>query len=536
MRGAIVRISEEPLVNVIHRYLAEMAFAIYAAALAYVCVVPFDFTTHKLIDPASPRFLNLLMTGSGLPDIFANMAIYMPFGALAFLILRKMNRGLLLSGTLAVLLAGLFGFGIEQAQCYVQSRVSTWSDVLANTLGAWIGVMGIAVFHGEYRRTVEQGREAARRNWWLSVSKGMVCLLLIVHLRPYDIVVDLRHTAADTVRHADISPLAAWNGLRARVATQVNLGQRDGMNELARARWDYAIDRIVDTAGYAGLSILLAMGLYRDFHRRRRLYGWIGFVVVSLAMMVTLIRIFLTTYGIDTAHIGCGMLGWLIGCGIAYVIRYGLPSAPTDAVTVSPTRTIPLRLQKVAIAFTLVIVCLYELVPFDFATGPGAESALLGSTCMIPFKWHFLSRPNDALNDISGELLRYGAMGICLALLLRRRTRLNWRVQLAACVLLSGVVSCAFEAIHLIMATRRTDITTPMLALFASFVGCIAIRWMSDYRAYLSVNIVENALTRQLIEGESYDKSSLTRLGSGRNDASQKDQAQSHSPDEASHR
>lgn len=533
MRGAVVRISEEPLVNAIHRYLAEMAFAIYAAALLYICVVPFDFTSHKLIDPTSARFLNLLLTGSGLPDIFANMAIYIPFGALAFLMLRKMNCGFLLSGMLAVMVAGLFGFGIEQAQCYVQSRVSTWSDVLANTAGAWIGVMGSAVFHGEYRRVVEQGRESARRNWWLAVSKGVVCLLLIVHLRPYDIVVDLRHTAAETVRHADISPFAAWNGLRARVATQVNLGLREGMNELARARWDYALDRVADTAGYAGLSVLLAMGLYRDFQRRRRLYGWVGFVVVSLAMMVTLIRIFLTTYGLDTAHIGCGILGWLIGCVIAYVSRFDLPSDPTDAAAASSPRTIPLRLQKVAIAFTLVIVGLYELVPFDFATGPGAESALQGSICMTPFKWHFLSRPNDALNDISGELLRYGAMGVCLALLLRRRNRLNWRFQLAICVLLSGIVSCVFEAIHLNMATRRTDITTPMLALFASFVGCITIRWVFDYRAYLSVHIVDNALTRQLIEGESYDKTSLTRLGSGRNDASPKDRARSHSQDEA---
>ncbi|MFQ5411498.1 MAG: VanZ family protein [Phycisphaerae bacterium] len=527
MHGITVRISEEPLVNAIHRRLAEIAFAIYATGLAYICVVPFDFTWHKVIDPAPTRFLRLLMTGAGLPDIFANIAIYMPFGAVAYVVLRRLNRGRWVSGGLTVLLAGLFSFGIEQAQYFVQSRVCAWSDVLSNSLGAWLGMMGFGIWHGEFRRVVEKGREAARRNWWLAVSKGAVCLMLIAHLRPYDVVVDIRHTAAETVRHADVGPFAAWHGLRAKVATQVNLGRRDGMHELARVRWEYALDRVVDTAGYAGLSILLAMGLARDFRRRRRLYGWIGFVVVSLAMMVTTIRIFLISHGLDTAHLGCGVLGWLIGCAVAHGIRGGLPNPPAERIDRPGPRAIPPGLQGAAIAVALILVVLYELVPFDFATGPGADSALRGSFCMTPFQWHFLSRPNDALDDVSGELLRYGVMGVGLALLFRRWGRWSWRTELAACVILTGIVCSAFEAVHLTMATRRTDITTLMLALFASFAGCIAVRWVFDYRAYLSLHVVDDPLTRQLIEGETYDKAGLTPPGSGQGDASRRDRARS---------
>lgn len=151
------------------------------------------------------------------------------------------------------------------------------------------------------------------------------------------------------------------------------------------------------------------------------------------------------------------------------------------------------------------MVVAYELVPFDFGTGPGLDSPLAARrVCMLPFNAHFHSRPNDAFFDISGELLRYGLVGVCMALILRSRSRAPWRRQLLTVVAAAGAAGVVLECTHLVMESRQTDVTTVLIAMAGGFSGAVAVRWVFDYRASLSVAVADDLLTRQLIEGETY--------------------------------
>ena len=530
MQERNVRISAEPIIDGLHRRIAEIVFAAYVALLTYVCFVPFDFTRSPQPSAASGSFWGLRVENASIQDIFANIAIYMPLGALCYWVLRRRNMGRLVSGSAAVLLGGTMSFLIENGQYFVASRVSSWADVVANTAGSGLGVIVIGVWHERFLRVFDKGRASAARNWWLAVAKAATCLLLLVHLRPYDVVVDLFHTTAD-LRHADVSPLAAWHGLEVKTKQEVQQGRRRGMHELPRARWDYALDRLVDVAAYAALAALLVLGLGSRLASRVRLYAWVGFVVTSLALLVTCVRIFLTSHGLDTAHFVCGLIGWFLGCLIAPSFGRGAPAvAATDGERVS-RRGLPRELQWLAVASALVITCLYELVPFDFDTTIRVDSMFDRKYAYLPFGWHFLSRPNDAFYDISGELLRYATMGACIAWILRRNTRWPWRGRLAATMVMTGMISFAFEAVHLVMATRHADVTTLLLSIIASFAGCVALQWIEDYRSYLSVAVVDDPMTRQLTEGETYEPATPGRHGSTRSDTSRKPRAESHRPD-----
>jgi len=491
--------------------------------------VPFDVTTSPPARSGPGWVWGLRVTGISIADIFSNIGFYLPLGALGFIVLRRRRIGLLLAGALAVLFAAVLSLIIEHGQNWIASRISSWIDVTTNTLGAWLGVMIVGGSAGEGRRILARARDSALQNWPLAVAKVAVCGVLLIQLRPYDVVVDLYHTAA-AVRHADLSPMARWNALPARLETDVHLGRRENVNDLGRLRWEYALDRATDVATYAGLTVLLALGLAPQFQKRRgRMLAWIGFVVLSLATMVALIRIFLISHGLDTAHVYCGLVGWLIGCALVI----GTPSTrkqvrPHDSATHPPS----LRgLQHAAMATALTLCILYGLVPFDLGTRSVAGSNVAALFGQVPFAAQFMGRPNDAFYDITGKLLRYGTIGVCLALLFFRHSRWSWRRQLLATTLITGAIGLILQAVHLTMASRHADTTTVLLALAAGFSGCVAVRWAYDYRRSLSLVSVDDPLTSQLVEGPTYDKSALTALRKRHSDASPKDRVESGRPD-----
>jgi len=510
-------ISDDWLINAVHRWLVEAAFVAYALVLVYMSFVPFDFARTPHWGTAEREFLGLGRGPLSLPDILANLALYVPLGVLGFAAGRRRGWGRLSSTAVSLMFAAGLSFLVEQGQRWVIVRVSTWADVTANTLGCFVGIMLAGLAERQVRRVLSRARWAAPRNWWLTLGKAAVCVVLVVQLRPYDVVVDVFHTAVNTIRHADVSPLARWQGLEEEVAHDVRVGLRHGMYELPRAQWEYVLDQAASVAAYAAIVVLIAVGLAPRFASRGLLYLWAGFVVTSLAAMVTVIRIFLISYGLDTAHFFSSVAAWPIGCAIAHGIlrRDPLPRGAFDVIRQAPG--LPERIETrravsagpwpaLAVALVLMTCLAYELAPFDFGTAdpranlPAADRRI----CLVPMMAHFHARPNIAFFDLSGDLVRYSAFGACLALILRRKTSWRWRRQLAATFVAVLAIATAMETAHLFMATRQTDTTTLILAAVGAFGGAVAVRWVYDFRASVMTQEVEDLLTTQLIEGETF--------------------------------
>ena len=528
------RISDEPIVNALHARAPEIALLLYAAGMAYMSFVPFDLAITPNAGVNRVAILGLPVPSFNMPDILVNIAMYAPLGAAAMLAGRRRGWRRLTAGALAVVAVAAMAYAIEFGQRYVESRVSSWVDLTCNVLGAALGAVFVALWEQPVHSAIQRVRRSLIRDGRVLAVNGFVCALLLVQLRPFDIVVDPIHTAYG-LRHAAVSPVARWSGLPADVSRSVVDGRRVGMHELSRVRWEYCLDRIVDVALYAGVGALVWLSQARRFRRQRtRLFLWCGFVTVSLAVMVMLLRVFLISHGLDTAQLSCGVLGWLVGM---MGVRFLHPADPTEIddnareAPADPRRWAPGHAAALGCLAVCLLVVMYELIPFDFQPRRHAGVGRQMGAIWVPLYGHFLSRPNDAFYDLSGKFLRYACLAAGLAMLLRRLPRFRWRIHLAITVVMTASLATLFQAAHVFSPSRYTDVTTVLIAIVAAATSAVALRWWIDYRACLIGRYVNDRLTTQLIDGPSFDPEEARLPRSRRSDASPTAQAESRPPD-----
>ena len=172
----------------------------------------------------------------------------------------------------------------------------------------------------------------------------------------------------------------------------------------------------------------------------------------------------------------------------------------------------------------------YELSPFQFASVDHVLSQ--AKINLVPFQPHFLNRPNKAIFDITGELLRYGVLAFCIISLLSRHASLDgWRRRALASIGFCAFTAAVAEICHLFIRARMTDITTVVLAAAAAAMACVAYHALYDLRRLVLTHHAEDLLTSQLIEGDTYDKEAAKKLAKSRDDASRKAASRSAPPD-----
>jgi glycopeptide antibiotics resistance protein len=176
------------------------------------------------------------------------------------------------------------------------------------------------------------------------------------------------------------------------------------------------------------------------------------------------------------------------------------------------------------------MVGLYSFVPFDFFARTDIGEAIRERGCLVPFKGYWASRPNDALEALSGDFLKFFALGAVLAMMLRRRTGQTWRMELAACVGIACLFSAVTETAHIFMPSRHVDITHVLMAAVGAFTGVVAYRWTIDYRATISRVFADDLLTGQLMEGATYQETQITAPRSTHGDVSPTVRTESRRP------
>ena len=126
-----------------HRFLRILT-AVYLLAVAWITLNPFPGDPHEngLFD----QLLSVLAGTPGLTwvtydvaEFSANVLLFVPMGVLLTLLLGVRNWWLALALGVAVTLT------IEFAQLFLPARVSDPRDLLANTLGALIGIGVVTV-------------------------------------------------------------------------------------------------------------------------------------------------------------------------------------------------------------------------------------------------------------------------------------------------------------------------------------------------------------------------------------------------------
>lgn len=118
-----------PVVPAASRRLPIALLAYMLGVIAVITLLPFRFQT-----PTLRRFL----WSGDLVDIVTNVCLFLPLGFLYRLTLHREDDRWCWQ---PALFAGLLSLSIELVQLCLPGRYSTPTDVLANTLGAWIGAL-----------------------------------------------------------------------------------------------------------------------------------------------------------------------------------------------------------------------------------------------------------------------------------------------------------------------------------------------------------------------------------------------------------
>lgn len=498
------------VVRLFHRRLLDFLLAAYLAGTVYLSLLPFDWTLEPLGRQDRGMIAGLTAARFNAPDILANIGYYLPIGLFGYAAARGrgMRRGL---SSLAVLAGAIcLSVIIERQQRFLTSRVASWVDVTSNVAGAALGLAMAASAEGIVRRTAARARAGIGRHWWASVSTAFVCAVVVIQLRPYDIVTDPARTAL-RLAYADLRPTARWEQLRTRVEREVAAGRRTGGNELRRAQWEYAADRATDVAVYAVVAALFVLGqahAARGAVLRPALFS--VFVASAAAALVTGIRALLQSRGLDTAHLFCGVAGGLIGgaLGMQFLIAARRTRIHAeDAATMGAPRI----WRAAALGFILIAAVFYDLLPFDFGSSSPARSAASGRVILSPFAGYFQTRPPDVVLNVSTDLLRYGLLAGALSMLLARRGW-AWRARAASAVALTVAWAAASEVMHLWMASRYADVTGVLLAVGGSLFAVVFVQWAVDLRGSFAATQADDELTRRLIEGPGFDKRELAAL------------------------
>ncbi len=485
------RISSEPIINWLHAHAAELAFVAATLTLIGVSVLPLDFSrpaSAPLLAPAWVRFWHAPLSKG---DVIANIALYGPLGALAYLASRR--TGWSAAGGLAMAIgAGLsISLFCEGVQSMLPARTTSVVDVASNTLGAMLGAIGGGLLRPIVRARRDQMRWEIRSQPWSAAAKVVACLIIVIQLRPYDLLMDARDIGRG-LRAASLSPLHEWKSL----AQAKRLARRPQLSdaEIVRARWDYSLERSADAAMYAIFAAMTARAI-----RRTRGFGRLDSAIYAISAtlilsgLVAVLRIFEPSRGLDTAHIASGLAGGAIGAAI------GCWKPGGDSLR------LPRGLLIAAAYLICAAIVLRGLAPLQPDIRGHAVRSKAHAVRLIPFASSLASRPNDSLLDLSSKLLPYVALGGLASAALRLRGH-TWRGWIARYATLCAAMAATLEAAHLFIAARHCDVTPVFLAFCGVLIGAAGARWVADYWRFCRIRVVEDRLTSELMSGPGFDK------------------------------
>jgi VanZ family protein len=153
--------------------LARAACATYALLLLYSGLAPWTGWRDLGLNPFAYLAAPIPAHVTNF-DLAVNVLAYLPLGALLVFALHPTTRGLtvvLIAASLGLVLAAF----IEAAQSFLQTRIPSNLDVLANTAGATIGALIAAPFASNL---IDRGRLADWRLRWFERDASLLLLLV----------------------------------------------------------------------------------------------------------------------------------------------------------------------------------------------------------------------------------------------------------------------------------------------------------------------------------------------------------------------
>ncbi len=378
------------------RHWTEFLTAGYLIIVAYTSLVPFDFAGSPPPGNA-PTFLGVHVTIAGLPDILANLALYLPLGFLVRATLARKNVAPVSAAITTVFLATTISYSIELIQTFSHSRISSIADIACNLIGTAIGVILYtpeSIVTRKLLPAIES--EIANRTTALAAT-AWAFVIFATALAPFDFTFDIS-LIGHSIRSAQFIPFDNLNHLT--TILKSDPGNITAAITLWNLRFDYLLD-IILFATFAALFTHHARTI-----NRQRSVNLAATIVAStaLAIAVTIAPLVVMSVDLDATRLITRLSG-AIPVAIFAASRKQQP----------PTRALDKQRRFVtcAIAASIAYITARQLVPFqtDLTHLPDR----IANIEWLPFHSYSLAKLPAAIADIAQKSFQFITLGALIA-------------------------------------------------------------------------------------------------------------------------
>jgi hypothetical protein len=311
------------------------------------------------------------------------------------------------------------------------------------------------------------------------VARLTALMLAVAAVAPFDVALSFNRLYA-AVKQAHLVPFALSRELAGKVTAARSAADPDLAYHVLRDWWMLWLDYAAQIAGYALLGVLVTY--YLRAHCRTspgRARRWTIGAGSLLAAFITVARLFILSRGFDATYFVIGVVGVAGGAFLHGPIVRRWASG-TDAATASVPRSRK-HLIAAGLAAFVVFMVMRETAPFRPVLSDGSIADQTRITDWLPLETYQLALMPVAAEDLIGKLIRFGCLGIGLALWRATppRTRPSsrpWATGLAVACLIA-----LLEVYQLLQPSRIPALTDVLLAFAGTAGGVQAYRLSLAY-------------------------------------------------------
>ncbi|HRX86615.1 MAG TPA: VanZ family protein [Phycisphaerae bacterium] len=451
----------------------ELLAGLYVLAVLWGGLVPFHFEGPAEGGVAGV-FLGLPADRLHIPDMVANVAVFLPVGLLTRALLRRARWGALGSAAGAVLAGGALSLLVETAQVYCVHRTSSAVDLVCNVAGATAGALLEALFAVwvdtsslGLRTSLERWAERVRARPVALLAQAWAAVIALAALAPFDAAISVDRLAA-SVRDAAMVPFARVSRLGSGI-------WRAPAKARAEELWQLRLDYAWTVVAYAVLGVLL----YRYLVRHCRSGAVRGAVQAVVACVVLATALSVAQLGImsRSTDVTCVLLA-LVGAVGGVLAADGLVGAwspdTTSGGVFAPAGR--MRLAGWGLAICLVYVAARELTPFAFDASWSVIGAQVRSIEWLPLRMYQQAKLPVAVDDLVHKVLQWVAVALLVCVYRRHRGRADHRQPVVATAAAAAAIVAVLEGLQLFLPSRNPAITDVLVAGVAAGAGVVVFR------------------------------------------------------------
>ena len=476
-------ISRHELVNFVHSHSLELLTAVYLLYVLFGTLIPFDFTLGAAVSQ-DRSFLGLGSATSRLPDVWSNIALFVPLGFLLHTSLVRTVGHPWSAVVVCTAATATISLTVESIQLLSPTRVSSAVDFAANVLGGGGGAVLALCCRVPERNLFHELRHELRVNRSSALAKvfaGMLCITALVPFTPTLNVGRLVSSARDST----VVPFAPSAALAARVDAAEALGDLDAAAACRRERMFLRARWAAEFLSFGVLGWLL-FRLVRQDRGFRPASGLLlaAYLWTALAVAMSVAQILVVSRGFHVTDILARLAGGLAG----YAAAAARAPDPEIRSPLSPGGS--RRPATAALLAGLAFVLLIDLAPFSFDLAPERARSRIASPEILPFYSYYLGRFDRVCADFWSKMLRFGFLGVGIWMCWPALRRRSLRSQMAVTGGVVMLIATATETAQIVIRSRVASATDVLIAGLAAWLGVLVAQYAVDLQHHVEQRTV----------------------------------------------